>query len=40
MNLLSPIVEPYSPEQPVDDPKRDIRIGAAIVTFFFVILLG
>jgi len=40
MNLLSPIVEPYSPEQPVDDPKRDIRIGAGIVIFFFVILLG
>ena len=27
-------------EVPVDDPRRDIRIGAAIVVFFFVILLG
>ena len=40
MNLLAPIVEPYSPDAPVDDPKRDIRIGAGIVIFFFVILLG
>jgi HlyD family type I secretion membrane fusion protein len=40
MNLLAPIVEPYSPDAPVDDPKRDIRIGAGIVVFFFVILLG
>ena len=40
MNLLAPIVEPYSPDAPADDPKRDIRIGAGIVIFFFVILLG
>ena len=40
MNLLAPIVEPYSPDAPVDDPRRDIRIGAGIVVFFFVILLG
>ena len=40
MNLLAPIIEPYSPDAPVDDPKRDIRIGAGIVIFFFVILLG
>ena len=40
MNLLAPILEPYSPDAPVDDPKRDIRIGTAIVFFFFVILLG
>lgn len=40
MNVLAPIVEPYSPDAPVDDPKRDIRIGTAIVVFFFVILLG
>ena len=40
MNLLAPIVQPYSPDAPADDPKRDIRIGAGIVIFFFVILLG
>ena len=40
MNLLAPIVEPYSPDAPADDPKRDIRIGAGIVIFFFVVLLG
>jgi HlyD family type I secretion membrane fusion protein len=40
MNLLSPIVEAYRPGLPADDPRRDIRIGAAVVIFFFVILLG
>jgi HlyD family type I secretion membrane fusion protein len=40
MNLLAPIVEAYQPGLPADDPRRDIRIGAAIVIFFFVILLG
>ena len=38
--LISPIVEAYQPDLPADDPRRDIRIGAAIVIFFFVILLG
>ena len=28
------------PDLPADDPRRDIRIGAGIVIFFFVILLG
>lgn len=27
-------------EQEVEDPKRDIRLGAAITFFFFVVLLG
>lgn len=40
MNLLAPIVEPDVPQGPLDDPKRDIRIGTGIVVFFFVILLG
>ena len=40
MNLLAPIVEAYQPGLPADDPRRDIRIGAAIVIFFFVVLLG
>ena len=40
MNVLAPIVEPYAPDAPPDDPRRDIRIGAGIVIFFFVILLG
>lgn len=30
----------FDDNQPVDDPRRDIRIGTAIVVFFFVILLG
>ena len=38
--LIAPIVEAYQPDLPADDPRRDIRIGAAIVIFFFVILLG
>ena len=38
--LIAPIVEAYQPGLPADDPRRDIRIGAAIVIFFFVILLG
>ena len=38
--LIAPIVEAYRPDLPADDPRRDIRIGAAIVIFFFVILLG
>ena len=40
MNLLAPIVEAYQPGLPADDPRRDIRIGGAIVVIFFVILLG
>ena len=40
MNLLTPIVEAYQPGLPADDPRRDIRIGAAIVFLFFVVLLG
>jgi HlyD family secretion protein len=44
MNLparfIAPIVEAYQPDLPADDPRRDIRIGALIVIFFFVILLG
>ena len=40
MNLLAPIVEAYQPDLPADDPRRDIRIGAAIVVLFFVVLLG
>lgn len=40
MNLLSPIVEAYQPGLPADDPRRDIRVGGAIVIAFFVILLG
>lgn len=38
--ILAPFVEPYEPDAPVDNPNRDIRIGTAIVVFFFVILLG
>lgn len=38
--IIAPIVEAYQPDLPADDPRRDIRIGAAIVIFFFVILLG
>jgi HlyD family secretion protein len=38
--VLAPFVEPYEPDAPVDNPNRDIRIGAGIVVFFFVILLG
>jgi len=38
--ILAPFVEPLEPDAPVDNPNRDIRIGAAIVVFFFVILLG
>jgi HlyD family secretion protein len=38
--LIAPIVEAYQPGIPADDPRRDIRIGAAIIIFFFVILLG
>ena len=38
--LIAPIVEAYQPDLSADDPRRDIRIGAAIVIFFFVILLG
>ena len=40
MNLLAPIVEAYQPDLPADDPRRDIRIGAAIVVLFFIVLLG
>ena len=40
MNLLTNVVEGSQPDLPVDDPRRDIRIGAGIVIFFFVILLG
>jgi HlyD family secretion protein len=38
--VLAPFVEPYEPDAPVDNPNRDIRIGAGIVIFFFVVLLG
>jgi HlyD family type I secretion membrane fusion protein len=38
--LIGPIVEAYQPGLPVDDARRDIRIGGAIVVAFFVILLG
>ena len=38
--ILAPFIEPYEPDAPVDNPNRDIRIGAAIVVFFFVVLLG
>ena len=40
MNLLTNVVEGSQPDLPADDPRRDIRIGAGIVIFFFVILLG
>ncbi|NUS99942.1 MAG: HlyD family type I secretion periplasmic adaptor subunit [Sphingomonas sp.] len=40
MNLLAPITQDTQPGVPVDDPRRDVRIGAAIVIFFFVVLLG
>ncbi|WP_395623200.1 HlyD family type I secretion periplasmic adaptor subunit [Sphingomonas daechungensis] len=40
MNVLTSIIEPYQQDAPVDDPRRDIRIGAGIVILFFVILLG
>lgn len=40
MNLLAPIIDADQPGLPADDPRRDIRIGTAIVVFFFVILLG
>lgn len=40
MNLLAPIMQDYEPGVPVDDPRRDIRIGTGIVIVFFVILLG
>jgi HlyD family type I secretion membrane fusion protein len=39
MNAPIVLLEPHS-LKPDDDPRRDIRIGAAIVIFFFVILLG
>lgn len=32
--------QPFMVEQEVEDPKRDIRLGAAITIFFFVVLLG
>ena len=40
MNLLSTVVQGDQPDLRPDDPRRDIRIGAGIVIFFFVILLG
>jgi HlyD family secretion protein len=30
----------FESEVPIDDPRRDVRIGAGIVIFFFIILLG
>jgi len=40
MNFLSTVVQGEQPDLRPDDPRRDIRIGAGIVIFFFVILLG
>ena len=40
MNFLSTVVQGGQPDLRPDDPRRDIRIGAGIVIFFFVILLG
>src|ERR1044072_5086142 len=40
MNFLTSIIEPSEEGVAVDNPRRDIRIGAGIVIFFFVILLG
>ena len=33
--VLAPFIEPLQPDAPVDNPNRDIRIGTAIVFFFF-----
>jgi HlyD family secretion protein len=40
MSIQLPVIGAGPEEQPVDDPRRDIRFGAAIASFFFVGLLG
>jgi HlyD family secretion protein len=41
MNVQSGFDRPAAADAtPIDDPRRDIRIGAAIAFFFFVVLLG
>ena len=40
MNMLPVHAGAFEPAKSVDDPRRDVRIGAAVAIFFFVILLG